>query len=65
MKRALAIFAIIAFASSFVACKKAYTCTLDDGSVVTTDYMSKKKKAAEDACATEQAAYGTGATCSI
>lgn len=67
MKKVLAIFAIIAFASSFVACKKEYvcTCTFIDGSVISTTYEKMKKSDAKDQCAATDAGYGVLAHCSI
>lgn len=63
MKKGLAIFAIVAFASSFVACKKDYTCTCTSGTSTFTYNLGKQsKKNAETQCAV----YATGGwTCSI
>lgn len=63
MKKGLAIFAIIAFASSFVACKKDYTCTCTYSGTTTTYKLGKMKKSdAESACAVY--AIG-GSSCTI
>ena len=49
MKKVLAIVAIAAFAASFTACKKEYTCDCTDFSGVVTVKTEKGKNAA-DAC---------------
>lgn len=60
MKKGIAIIAIIAFASTFVACKNKYTCTCTDGDSFV---LPKQGKAsAKISCSSYE--Y-SGVTCSI
>lgn len=64
MKKGLAIFTIIAFASTFVACKKEYTCTCTTTTgTVSSLKLSKMTKGDAKAKCTGYEFGGT--TCSI
>jgi len=73
MKKAIAILSIVAFAASFTACKKDYTCkcTYDLSGTSTTisyEYTKVKKADAEEACELSETAWklvDSGASCSI
>lgn len=58
MKKVLAIIAIVAFAASFSACKKDYTCTCTVGGLsIPITYTKVKKSYAEDNCSSLESAY--------
>ena len=73
MKKVLAILAIAAFATSFTACKKDYTCTCSHDLLGTTtptmyEFEKVKKDEAETACGDLEVIHKlveTTATCSI
>ena len=73
MKKVLTILAIAAFATSFTACKKDYTCTcthdlLGASTATTYEYEKAKKDVAEQACSDTEVFHKSAeatATCSI
>ncbi|MFH1321878.1 MAG: hypothetical protein ABII90_14660 [Bacteroidota bacterium] len=69
MKKVLAIIAIVAFAASFSACKKDYTCSCTvSGLTITAEFLKVKKADAEDSCSSLETTYkiaDPNASCSI
>jgi hypothetical protein len=62
-------FSIVLAAATIVlagtSCKKPRTCTCTDGTYQSTTTVVMTKKKAKEYCDAEQAAYGSGVTCSI